>query len=99
MIIITPIEYVESAESLRDKISRIDTIINSLFNAAVKAAETGNYEEYNLDDGQTKIRARYKDGAAINASIQAFENMRTMYINRLNGREMRLVDSKNFGIK
>lgn len=88
--------YIDSATSLREKVTRIDAIIDGLFTAATKAAGGENISEYSLNDGQTQIRTVYRGIESIKASINSFEALRQMYLNRLNGRVMRLVDSKNF---
>lgn len=88
--------YIECATDLRAKIARINAIITALENAAVKGAATGHLSEYNLDDGQTKIRTAYRNMEEVMQAIKSFEQIRQMYINRLNGRHVRLVDSKNF---
>jgi hypothetical protein len=89
-------KYIDCASDLRDKITRIETIISALEDTALKAAANDNITEYSLNDGQTIIRTVYKGADAVLNSIMAFEKIRQMYINRLNGRVMRLVDSKNF---
>lgn len=88
--------YINGAINLCDKIARIDAIITALEAAALKGAATGNFSEYSLDDGQTKIRTAYRSVEDIARSITAFETIRQRYINQLNGRHVRLVDSKNF---
>lgn len=88
--------YIESATTLRDKITRLDVVIDALFTVAATAAAKGNISEYSLDDGQTKIKTVYKSAESVMASIQVFEAQKQTYINRLNGRSFRLVDSKNF---
>lgn len=88
--------YIEEASGMKEKIVRIDDVINGLLHSALKSAETGNIGEYSLDDGQTKIRTVYKDVAQIYASINAFEKLKQTYVNRLNGRVTRLFDQRNF---
>ena len=88
--------YIEGAADLRDRIARMEAIINALMTTAIKAVEQGDISEYMLDDGQTKIKAVYKDPDQITAAIIGFERIKQIYINRLNGRGIRLVDSKNF---
>jgi hypothetical protein len=88
--------YIDSATSLRDKITRIDAIISALETTSLRAAAGEDVEEYWLDDGQTKIKTITRGLDKITASIQAFERLRQMYINRLNGRMVRLNDSRNF---
>lgn len=88
--------YIETATSLNDKITKIDAVISALLSTALKSAANDHITEYNLDDGQTKIRTAYRGTAAIMNSIKEFETIKQMYVNQLNGRVMRLVDGKNF---
>ena len=88
--------YIGSAADAAERIQRIQSVIYALEDVALKAAETGNFDEYSLDDGQTKIRTKYRDVSQIAAAISAFEKQKQKYINRLNGRITRLVDGKNF---
>lgn len=79
--------YVDSASSLEAKIARIDTIITALEDQFINsAAGNSDLEYYTLDDGQTKITTAYRDVRLIPQAISRFETLRTMYINRLNGR-------------
>ena len=88
--------YIESSTNLCDKIEKIDAIIAALETTALKAASNDNIEEYWLDDGQSKIKTVYKGADEVMKSIVAFERMRQIYVNRLNGRVVRMVDSKSF---
>jgi len=88
--------YIASKQSAREKIQAIDEIINQLLITAADAATKDNIEEYQINDGQTTIRTRYKNGKAIMASIQEFETLKTYYQNQINGSMTRLVDVKNF---
>jgi basic membrane lipoprotein Med (substrate-binding protein (PBP1-ABC) superfamily) len=88
--------YIDSATSLQDKITRIDAVIDGLLTSALKAAGTGNVSEYGLNDGQTQIKTVYRSVSEVMKSIEAFEALKQLYVNRLNGRVVRLMDSKNF---
>jgi hypothetical protein len=88
--------YVSSGTDIRDKICKIDAIINALFDVALKAAANDNITQYSLDDGQVKINTTYKGTDSVYKSIEAFRRLRNEYINQLNGRVMRMVDSKSF---
>lgn len=88
--------YIESRTDARSKIVAIDAIINALILTALKAAEGESILEYWLDDGQTKIKTVRRTSAEIQASILAYQKLKQMYTNQLNGRVFRLVDSKNF---
>lgn len=88
-------KYIASAASNLEKITKIDEVIDALLATMLTAAESGHIEEYQLNDGQTTIRTKYKDVQAIEASIYALERMKQIYVNRINGRSFRLVDEKN----
>ena len=89
--------YIEGSTSLCDKIGRIDTIIDALLTNALVAAEKDNIEEYSLNDGQTIIKTTYRGTESVMKSIKAFETLKQVYVNRLDGRVSRLVDSKSIG--
>ena len=89
-------KYIQTATTLQEKIAKIDNIITALEDTALKAAANDNITEYSLNDGQTIIRTVYKGADAVLRSIEAFERIKQTYVNRLNGRVVRLVDSKNF---
>ena len=78
-----------------EKIEKIDAIIAALEDTALQSAGNDNIEEYWLDDGQSKIKTSYKGTDQIFKSIIAFERMRQIYVNRLNGFVVRMVDSRS----
>lgn len=88
--------YIDSASTLREKIVKVSAIITALEDTALHAAANAGIQEYWLDDGQTKIRQSYRSSKEVEASITGFETIRQRYINKLNGRMVRLVDYKNF---
>lgn len=88
--------YITAAATTTDKITRIDAIITALLTVSLTAASSDNISSYMLDDGQTKINTAYKGVDSVVKSIKAFEDLKSYYQNTLNGRVMRLVDSKNF---
>jgi hypothetical protein len=88
--------YIASKTTALEKIRAIDDIIAALLITAADAAGKDNIEEYQLNDGQTTIRTRYKNGASIMSSIKGFEDLKTYYQNQINGSMVRLVDQSNF---
>jgi multidrug efflux pump subunit AcrA (membrane-fusion protein) len=88
--------YVQSATTLQAKIASIDAIIDALEAQALNAAATQNLTEYQLNDGQTIIRQTYRGAQGIANAINQFEAIKQRYVNRLNGRVYRAMDSKNF---
>lgn len=91
--------YIASKKSAQEKITAIDQIIDSLLICAADQASKGNIEEYNLNDGQTIIRTRYRSMEAIMASIQSFETLKNYYASQINGNMVRLTDRSNFNPK
>ena len=87
--------YIQSSTDLCDKIAKIDLIIAALEDTALSSAANDNIEEYWLDDGQSKIKTRYKGTDEVFKSIHSFEKMRQIYVNRLNGYVVRMVDSRS----
>lgn len=88
--------YVTSVTELKDRLSRIRALITALLDAQIKAALTGNIEEYWLDDGQTKIKTVNRSPKELADTITDLQRLEQTYLNQLNGRYVRLVDGKNF---
>lgn len=87
--------YVQSVTELCDKVTRIKAIITALEDTALKSAMNDDIKSYILDDGQTKINAEYRGTAEVIKSINKMEQLLNMYLNRLNGRHVKLVDYKS----
>jgi len=88
--------YIQSKTTAAAKVCAIDALIDALFLQMASVVGTSNIEEYQLNDGQTTIRTKYRSPDQITATINVLEQMRNRYLNRLNGRIARGVDSKNF---
>jgi peptidyl-tRNA hydrolase len=88
--------YIDSQQSLVDKITAIDAVIDALMSTGLKAAETGDLSEYYLDSGQTKITAKYRNPNEILTAIKMYEGLKSLYVNRLNGRQVRQIPEQNF---
>ena len=87
--------FINSAKTDKESIARIDAVIDALYTTVLKAAETGNIEEYTLNDGQVKINTIYRNPKEVTATIQALQVFRQKFVNSLNGRVFRLTDGKN----
>jgi predicted metal-dependent hydrolase len=92
-----PVNY-RSDASLRAKIIEVDVIIDELFNTALKSVASGNHAEYELDTGQTKTRVKYTSMSSVQKAIEDYENLRQMYVNKLNRStgHVRLMNEDNF---
>lgn len=95
----TKIDF-RSVSQLRQLIVQLDAVINELHSSALAAVGSGNISEYELDTGQTKTRIRYTSVKSVTESIEAFERLRQMYVNKIenatHGRVTQLVDQSNF---
>jgi hypothetical protein len=85
----------ESCASVKEKIAKIDAIIDALFTTALNSVTNGDTVEYTLDTGQSKIHKVFSSTKSVTDAIKSYETIRTMYVNKLSDRVVRLVDSKN----
>lgn len=92
-----PVNY-RSDATLIAKIAEIDAIIDELMTAAMKSVTQGNIQEYELDTGQTKTRIKYSTVSSVAQSIQDYETVRQIYVNKLNRSTgaVRLMGENNF---
>lgn len=81
------IHYIESATDLRDRITRIETVITALEAQLLIAAGNGDLSSYSLDDGQVKIQSQYRSPSAIADGLFKLDTLRQRLINQLNGRQ------------
>lgn len=88
--------YIGSKTSLEAKIRAIDNVIDALLLTALRSAGTADRMEYNIDDGQSKLKLVYRSPKEVTEAINALETVKQVYVNRRTGRITRLVDSKNF---
>ena len=81
--------YIDSAQSLIERVERINTIIFSLETRMVEVgAGNSTTEEYTIDDGQTKINTIYRSPESIARAISLYEKLKQKALNNLNGRGM-----------
>lgn len=87
--------YIDSRTGLRDKVYAIQDIIDALELRLVDVAagQAAVTDEYQLDDGQMRIRTVYRSIADVNAGIASLERLKQKYLNRLNGRSIALRDA------
>lgn len=88
--------YMQSATSLKDKGQKICDLIDALYNNALANVGNSGLEEYMLNDGQTIIKQRFQNATEIHNAITLLERALQRVYNQLNGRSVRLVDSKSF---
>lgn len=79
-------EYVQSASDLVGRIAKINSLIDAMELVLIDSTGSANYSEYQMDDGQMKVRASYRNPSEVTAGINELEKLKQRYINRLNGR-------------
>tara|TARA_R110000782_G_C14703738_1_gene402400 strand:- start:44 stop:337 length:294 start_codon:yes stop_codon:yes gene_type:complete len=79
-------EYIECKTTLLDKIKAINALISSMELKILDVIEGAVYDEYNLDDGQMKVKTKYRNPKDVTAGITALEQLKQRYVNRYNGR-------------
>ena len=79
-------QYIECKQTLYDKIVAINNLISAMELKLVEATTNTNYSEYQLDDGQMKVRTVYRSTKEVTDGILALEQLKQRYVNRYNGR-------------
>lgn len=79
-------QYIESQSSLREKIIAYDLIIEGMEASYLVAVTSGHLDEYQMDDGQMKVRAKYRSITDMNNALIGLQKLRQMYVSRYNGR-------------
>ncbi len=87
--------YFEDADTLETKVTRLNAIIDAQLTLAATSGLEDDVKEYRLNDGQTIINVTRRSVEEIMSTIRKLELLRQMYINRINGRGMRLVDHED----
>lgn len=87
--------YILDANNIQDKIKRIETSIEKLYDMLILSAANMDLMETSLDDGQTKIKSIYRSAKEITNTIDSLDKIHTRLINKLNGRKYVLKDINN----
>ena len=88
---VTISQYIQSKSTILDKIKAYDTLILAMESSILTGIESSHLIQYELDDGQMKVRAQYRNISDMTNAMVGLEKLRQMYINRYNGRGIRLV--------
>lgn len=88
--------YQDSQSSDVKKVQYYDTIISQLETTAMLACLNADTVEYSIDTGQSKQYKIFRTAGDVQKAIRMFEQLRQMYINRVNGSIVRRMDSSNF---
>lgn len=84
-------QFFECKSKLIGKIATYDLLIEGLEQAMMASTESGHLVQYELDDGQMKVRSMYRNVTDLVDAMNGFIKLRQYWINRANGRTTRLV--------
>lgn len=79
-------QYIACKSSLLEKVKAYDAIISGMETAYLEAVTSGHLADYEMNDGQMRVKATYRSIAEMNNAIRGLEQIRMQYVNRYNGR-------------
>lgn len=88
-------EYIQTAKSIKERIKKLDQIIDGLMTVSIEQIENSGKASYSLNDGQTTINVSFRSGSEITAAIRKYEQLKNSYINKLNGNVTYLKDYRS----
>lgn len=96
MPIYTISTYITSKQTYAGKIQAYNTLIEALEMRLLEVMESPeiSIDEYSMDDGQMKVRTKYRSIVELEKGIKALEQSLQRYINRHNGRVVVLRDAR-----
>ena len=83
--------YFECKSKLIGKIATYDLLIESMEKTLMVGIESGHLLQWELDDGQMKCRSQYRNVKDLTDAMNGLIKLRQYYINKANGRSIRLV--------
>jgi len=78
--------YFECKSKLIGKIATYDLLIEGLEQAILESTVSGHLVQYELDDGQMKVRSNFRKISDLVDAMTGLQKLRQGYINRYNGR-------------
>jgi hypothetical protein len=82
----------EVCENARDKITKIDAIIDTLLTTAATSVARGNVARYELDTGQTRTKVEYTSPKEVADTVEMYRRLRKYYENDIVPRVIKAVD-------
>lgn len=86
--------YFEEKSKLIGKIATYDLIIEGMEKAILESTVSGHLVQYELDDGQMKVRTMYRSIKDMTSAMQGLIKLRQMYVNKHNGSVVVLTSGK-----
>lgn len=82
--------YITSATSKLERLDRINQIIEGLELHQITVIGNSDIGEYQIDDGQIKIRTIYRSASDIAKAILSYTRIKNQLLSELNGRQVAL---------
>lgn len=79
-------QYIECPTTLLGKIKAIQALIDAMELSLLDTIGSANYSEYQMDDGQMKVKTTYRSPKDVTAGLIELEKIKQRYVNRYNGR-------------
>jgi hypothetical protein len=86
--------YFECKSKLIGKIATYDLLIESMEKTLMAGIESGHLLQWELDDGQMKVRSQYRNVNDLTKAMEGLIRLRQYHINKTNGSSIRLVGGK-----
>ena len=85
---------IKQKQSDKERLDAIDKLIEMTILKQLDAVTNNDpsISEYQFEDGQVKIRTAYRTSSDFKNALASLESIRQIYVNRLKGRVMNLVD-------
>lgn len=85
---------IKQKQSDKERLDAIDQLIEMTILKQLDAVTNNDpsISEYQFEDGQVKIRTAYRTSSDFKNALASLETIRQIYVNRLKGRVMNLVD-------
>lgn len=84
--IVTIGQYLATCTSLQNRIDALENLIDQMLLRMVDAVDSSDVSEYDMDDGQMKVRTRYRSIEDLERGIKGLQRILETYRNQLNGR-------------
>ncbi|MFO0089978.1 MAG: hypothetical protein ACK518_04180 [bacterium] len=78
-------QYFEQKSKLIGKIATYDLLIESMEQTLMTGIESGHLLQWELDDGQMKVRSMYRNVKDLTNAMEGLIKLRQYYINKHNG--------------
>lgn len=78
-------QFFEEASKLIGKVAVYDALISAFETSILEATVSGHLMQYEMDDGQMKVRVQYRNTKDMVTAMEGLIKLRQHYINKHNG--------------